>query len=162
MKITMIRANVIEDREATMARFLNGLNRDIVNVVELQHFMELEDMVHMATKVERQIKRRGSTRFQTNSDSCSSTWRPNLKREGTVQPKPYAKTEPPKPKKDAHTDGKGKSESQPACDRDIKCFKCLEKGTLHLNVQTEELCLQETMERFNLKVTNLKVKRCHL
>ena len=34
----MIRANVIEDREATMARFLNGLNRDIVNVVELQHF----------------------------------------------------------------------------------------------------------------------------
>ena len=29
---------MIEDREATMARFLNGLNRDIVNVVELQHF----------------------------------------------------------------------------------------------------------------------------
>ena len=51
----MIRANVIEDREATMARFLNGLNRDITNVVELQHCVDLEDMVHMATKVERQI-----------------------------------------------------------------------------------------------------------
>ena len=37
MEIAMIRANVIEDREATMARFLSGLNRDIVNVVELQH-----------------------------------------------------------------------------------------------------------------------------
>jgi len=35
MEIAMIRANVIEDREATMARFLNGLNRDITNVVEL-------------------------------------------------------------------------------------------------------------------------------
>jgi len=34
---------VIEDREATMARFLNGLNRDITNVVELQHCVELED-----------------------------------------------------------------------------------------------------------------------
>jgi hypothetical protein len=53
MEITMIRANVVEDREATMARFLNGLNRDIANVVELQHYVELEDMVHMATKVER-------------------------------------------------------------------------------------------------------------
>ena len=35
MEIAMIRANVEEDREATMARFLNGLNRDIANVVEL-------------------------------------------------------------------------------------------------------------------------------
>jgi hypothetical protein len=86
MEIAMIRANVIEDREATMARSLNGLNRDIANVVELQHCVEL-DMVHIATKVERQIKRRGSTRFQTNSASSSSIWRPNLKREGAVQPK---------------------------------------------------------------------------
>ena len=53
MEIAMISANVVEDREATMARFLNGLNRDIANVVELQHYVELEDMVHMAIKVER-------------------------------------------------------------------------------------------------------------
>ena len=57
IEITMIWANVIEDRKATMARFLNRLNRKIVNVVELQHHVELEDMVHMATKVERQIKK---------------------------------------------------------------------------------------------------------
>jgi hypothetical protein len=82
----------------------------------------------MATKVERQIKRRGNTRFRTNSASSSSTWRPNLKREGAVQPKPYAKAAPPKAKNDTHTDGKGKSESQPTRDRDIKCFKCLGKG----------------------------------
>jgi hypothetical protein len=124
---------VIEDWKATMARFLNGVNRDIANVVELQHCVELEDMVYMATKVERQIKRRGSTRrgstrFQTNSASSSSTWRPNLKREGAVQPKSYAKVEPPNAKKDTHTDGKGKSESQPTRDRDIKCLKCLGKG----------------------------------
>jgi hypothetical protein len=74
----MIQANMIEDRESTMARFLNGLNRDIANDVELQHCVELEDMVHMAMKVERQIKRRGSTCFQTYSASSSSTWRPNL------------------------------------------------------------------------------------
>jgi hypothetical protein len=34
---------------------------DIANVVELQYYMELEDMVHMITKVDRQIKRRDSS-----------------------------------------------------------------------------------------------------
>ena len=52
-EISMIWANVKKDREATIARFLNGLNRDIANVVELQHYVELEDMVHIAIKVER-------------------------------------------------------------------------------------------------------------
>ena len=51
MDISLIRANVEEDREATIARFLNGLNQDIANVVELQHYIELKDMVHMAIKV---------------------------------------------------------------------------------------------------------------
>jgi hypothetical protein len=37
MEIIMNRANVIEDKEATMARFRNGLNRDIANVLQLQH-----------------------------------------------------------------------------------------------------------------------------
>jgi hypothetical protein len=35
MKITIIRVNVYKERKATMARFLNGLNNDIANVVEL-------------------------------------------------------------------------------------------------------------------------------
>ena len=52
MEISLIQVNIEEDRKATMARFLNGLNRDIANVVELQHYVELEDMVHMEIKVE--------------------------------------------------------------------------------------------------------------
>ena len=35
-----------------MARFLNGLNSDVANVMELQHYVELEDMVHIAIKFE--------------------------------------------------------------------------------------------------------------
>ena len=66
MEIAMIRADVEEDREATMARFLNGLHRDIANVVELQHYVELTNMVHMAIKVEQQLKRKGSTRVWQN------------------------------------------------------------------------------------------------
>jgi hypothetical protein len=55
----MIRANIIEDTEATITRFLNGLNRETCNVVELQYYVELK--VHMAIKIERQLKRKGST-----------------------------------------------------------------------------------------------------
>ena len=75
MEIALIQANVEKDREATIARFLNGLNRDIANVVELQHYVELEDMVHMAIKVERQLKRKGIWSFQ-NSSSFTS-WKSN-------------------------------------------------------------------------------------
>jgi ferritin-like protein len=53
MEIAIIRANMIEDREATMTRFLNGLNRDIANVAELHHCVELEGMVRMPMMVER-------------------------------------------------------------------------------------------------------------
>jgi hypothetical protein len=42
MEVAMIRANVEEDQEATMARFLSGLNRDIANVIELQQYVEIE------------------------------------------------------------------------------------------------------------------------
>ena len=71
MEIAMIRANVKEDREAIMERFLNGLNRDIANVVELQHYVELKDMVHMAIKVERQLKRKGTWSSQNPGSSTS-------------------------------------------------------------------------------------------
>jgi hypothetical protein len=72
MEVAMIRANVEEDREATMARFLSGLNRDIANVIELQHYVEIEDMVHMAMKVERQLKRKGTARYTSISNT---TWK---------------------------------------------------------------------------------------
>uniref|UniRef100_A0A2N9FQI2 Reverse transcriptase domain-containing protein n=1 Tax=Fagus sylvatica TaxID=28930 RepID=A0A2N9FQI2_FAGSY len=95
MEVAMIRANVEEDREATMARFLSGLNRDIANVIELQHYVEIEDMVHMGMKWDR-------------NDSAEAK----------------RKTEPPKGK-DEGTSDKPKVESQPSRNRDIKCFKCL-------------------------------------
>ena len=72
----MIRANVEEDKEVIMARFVVVLNREIPNIVELQHYVELKDMVHMAIKVENQLKRKGSNAQQT--PFLESTWRPNV------------------------------------------------------------------------------------
>ena len=47
-----------------MARFLVGLNREIAKLVELQHYVELEDMMHMAIKIENQLKRKGNNTQQ--------------------------------------------------------------------------------------------------
>ena len=55
MEVVMARANIEEHREATMARFQAGLNLEIQNVVELKHYVELENMVHMAIKIENQV-----------------------------------------------------------------------------------------------------------
>jgi hypothetical protein len=51
--------------------FLNGLNREIANVVELQHYVEVENMFHIVTKVERQLKRKGYVQPTFNSGFSS-------------------------------------------------------------------------------------------
>ncbi|KAJ4713035.1 Mutant gag-pol polyprotein [Melia azedarach] len=53
MEIAMIRANIEEDREATIVRFIGGLNKKIANVVDLQHYVEVEELFHKAIKVEK-------------------------------------------------------------------------------------------------------------
>jgi hypothetical protein len=35
IEITMTRANIVEDKETTMTSFLNGLNKELENMVEL-------------------------------------------------------------------------------------------------------------------------------
>ena len=123
MEVAMIRANVKKDREATMARFLNGLNWDIANVVELQHYLELEDMVHMAMKVERQLKRKGLAKYSSVSTlKWKSKWGSNETHDKAIS---KSKIETSKSKEDDSTKHKGKFETQVNRNRDIKCFKCL-------------------------------------
>jgi hypothetical protein len=122
MEVAMIRVNVEEDREATMSRFLSDLNRDIANVIELQHYVEIEDMVHMAMKVERQLKRKGTARYTLVSNI---TWKSKWDKNDLAEAK--RKSEPPKGK-DEGISNKPKVESQPSRNRDIKCFKCLGSG----------------------------------
>ncbi|XP_042386576.1 uncharacterized protein LOC121978276 [Zingiber officinale] len=63
-----------------MARFICGLarfmaqfilNREIANIVELHHYVELDNVVHMAMKVERQLKKgvRSSSKYEA-ARSC--------------------------------------------------------------------------------------------
>src|SRR3954462_14963269 len=56
MEIAMIRANFKEDDEQTMARFLNGLNHPIKKIADFQPYSNLIELVHQATKAERQVQ----------------------------------------------------------------------------------------------------------
>ncbi|KAA3480706.1 mutant gag-pol polyprotein [Gossypium australe] len=76
MEVAM-RADLQEDREVTMARFLAGLNCEIANIVKLQNYMEIVDMVHMAIKVEKQLKRKGVVRGYTTPNAPKWNQGPN-------------------------------------------------------------------------------------
>lgn len=56
MEKAMIRANVYEDKAQTIARFMAGLHRNIQRIVEFQPYQSLIDLVHQATKAERQLQ----------------------------------------------------------------------------------------------------------
>lgn len=68
MEIAMIRVNIEEDQEATMARFIGGLNKKIANAVDLRHYIKMEHLLHKVFKVEKQIKSKG-VRFGSISNS---------------------------------------------------------------------------------------------
>ena len=92
MEVAIARANIEEDQEATMARFLAGLNWEIQNVVKLQHYVEFEDMVHLAINIENQIKRRGSSNTRSTPSLSSSTWKSNQWRKEEKPPNGKPKT----------------------------------------------------------------------
>ena len=50
MEVSMIRANVLEPQEQTMARFFNGLNHPIKKIVEFQPYDTLVVLVHQADR----------------------------------------------------------------------------------------------------------------
>lgn len=89
--MTFIQANVEEDLEVTMARFLRGLNREIVDMVELQHYVELEDLVHMVLKVERQQQRRSNAHSQNSSQP---PWKPKYPKKEEIPSTSKGKFEP--------------------------------------------------------------------
>ena len=126
MEVAMARASIEEDREATMARFLASLNREIHNVVELQHYVELEDMVHRTIKIENQVKMRGSSNTRYAPSISSSTWKSNQWRK--EEKPPTAKPKIEQKQKVTSQGNQGKPNSFTTWNRDIECFKCRGRG----------------------------------
>ena len=66
IEMAMKRADVQENLEATMSKFLNGLRPEIAEIVELQHYLDMNKLLDKAMKVERCLKRRGNICANSN------------------------------------------------------------------------------------------------
>jgi len=67
MEMALVRANIEEETEDTMAHFLSGLNPDIRDV-ELQEYVELDDLLHKAVRDEQQLKRKIAARRNSSNN----------------------------------------------------------------------------------------------
>ena len=54
MKLLMMWVGIIEEESITISRFLNGLNLDIRDRVELPPYQDLNDLAQICIKVEQQ------------------------------------------------------------------------------------------------------------
>ena len=108
IELATIQANIEEDREATMVKFINGFNHDIALIVELHHYVELEEVMYISMKVEKQLKRKGT--IQKNQPlSLLKSWKPNGRLTlGVVHHNKMRRVRP-----------------NTSCNHDIKCFCCL-------------------------------------
>ena len=86
MEIAMIRANVMEDDEQTMARFLNGLNHPIKKIADFQPYSNLIELVHQPTKAKVKYKTTSSMPSSHPSPTASPT--PKLQQLQHLLPQP--------------------------------------------------------------------------
>ncbi|XP_056858080.1 uncharacterized protein LOC130507383, partial [Raphanus sativus] len=115
METLMLKADLEEGVEATMARFQGGLDREIHDRLELQEYEDMDEMLHRAILIEQQNKRKSSTRSPYSSNSKPAYSRDER---STDKPKEEASTASTK------HDDKGKGVDTPTRTRNIKCFKC--------------------------------------
>uniref|UniRef100_A0A6I9QM94 Uncharacterized protein LOC105037857 n=1 Tax=Elaeis guineensis var. tenera TaxID=51953 RepID=A0A6I9QM94_ELAGV len=123
-EMLMMRCDLREPQEQTIARFLRGLNKEIADTVELQSYVFLDDVIKLAVKVERQRKHGASKPSKTTNSSSLSPW---------FVPKAVSKQvekgDSNKQVTDAAKEKEKVENSQPLRrSRDIKCFKYLGYG----------------------------------
>ncbi|XP_065882211.1 uncharacterized protein [Euphorbia lathyris] len=135
LEMALIRADIQEDEEATMVRFLMGMKREIRNPLELQTYFHMDEMLHKAIKVERQLQEveKGRSKFKgTTSTPWKSDPRGNFKTKSE-----FSSKSDQKPQVDSKAFGKlqiggttpkYKTTEKPTRTREIVCFKCQGRG----------------------------------
>ena len=144
METIQIIVNLVEEPEVTMARFLAGLKPKIANRVELQHYMDVEEMLQTALTIEKQLRKKGTPRGA--SSVSNPAWRGNWQKQDDRlwngrdarfkpnEPRTYSKDRGmPNSFKGSTSTNRAPSSSftspsaikQP---KDITCFKCQGRG----------------------------------
>ncbi|KAF7815025.1 Transposon Ty3-I Gag-Pol polyprotein [Senna tora] len=128
LDLLKMRAGVQEGEEASMTRIIDGLRGEIRDKVDMYTFVDKEELVHKAIKVEKRIKEKHSKSSSSGWKDSKSTsrWKDSKAKKDDVK-FPHKAKEESKPKTDG---GKKLVFESSSNDRtaSIKCFRCLGKG----------------------------------
>ncbi|CAL1406142.1 unnamed protein product [Linum trigynum] len=77
LELLMTRADIRVHSEARISRFYSGLNKEIQYEWKLCHFVDLEEAIHLAVKIEKQLKEGAAKRVVTPRPSNAPENAPN-------------------------------------------------------------------------------------
>ncbi|KAK1661720.1 hypothetical protein QYE76_049879 [Lolium multiflorum] len=127
MELTMMRVNIQESENQTIARFFNGLNYPIKTIVEFQQYSNMVELVHQASKAERQVDE------DINYSKSKSYFASKLATTApTTSAKPFISSTPSKQptiqscmKQPVTSTASSKASTGPS---NVTCFKCGTQG----------------------------------
>jgi len=128
LETILTKVDMHESEESKMARFVNGLRRNIQDVVELYEYTSLEKLVHLAIKVESQISKNTSFQKSHNDDFYHSSWKNKNKTSSTFPSNFKDSTYKPRDSRPSTSTPKSPTKTSSR-----KCFKCLGFGHIPSN-----------------------------
>ena len=122
-----------ESEEEDVARFVSGLRREVQDVVELYEYSTLDKILHLALKVESQLKKKQEAKRSTPyNDYYSRTWKGKERK----YEKPFSNDHPPRSNA-CRISHENANSSQGSRTSSIKNFKCLGYGHIASNCPTK-------------------------
>ena len=136
MMLYMKRAWINEDNHTTISRFLSGLKLEIRNKVELLPYKDLNDLIQLSIKVEKQILRKQSSQKQS---SYSVSYDKDEFQRGEEHIKETSlKLSQNLAEHLSHTQAK-----------EIQCLECLGKGHLASNCSNERSMILRNKDEYS-------------
>ena len=121
-----------ESEEEKVAMFVSCLKREIQDVVELYEYSILSKVLHLALKVESQLKKKQEVKRNTSYNDYYSKSRKGKERKDERTPSKSLQDPTPKANSFRASNDKPNS-SQESRTSSIKCFKCLGYGHIASN-----------------------------